>query len=147
MEKKYKVVFFADKVLEHTQAIRENLSREFSCFTSSQTDEYRQVFLQSGKFVLLFSDAKKAIIFRQTPDNSLFSLEYEILVYLHTDSAFKADSQKLLDQNNIKVFRKSEVAAMIQYLHAYLSESETTPEDELEFYMPPDSPPETPPET
>lgn len=139
MEKKYKVIFFADELQSHTQLIKERLASEFSCFSSTNIDEYHQVFNQSGKFVLLFSDARNALGFRINAAENLSSLEYEILVYLHTDVAFKADSQKLLDQNNVKVFRVSDAEVLIAHVHTFLAGKDHDP-TELEFYMPPDNP-------
>jgi hypothetical protein len=61
----YRVIFFADTPQEHTKALRKSLPPEFISFVSTNTDEYRQVFFQSGRFVLVFGDPNKAMAFRK----------------------------------------------------------------------------------
>jgi hypothetical protein len=136
----YRVIFFADTPQEHTKALRKSLPPEFISFVSTNTDEYRQVFFQSGRFVLVFGDPNKAMAFRKREDPNLTGLEYDVFLYLSCNAKFKIESQKLLDDAGITVFRLNESEKLFESVSQSLSNPLVPDELDLEFYKPPDSP-------
>ncbi len=60
---KIKVIFFPDPLHEASAPLKAELSKKFGCYVSTNVDEFEQAFLQSGKFVFLFSDAQFAVKF------------------------------------------------------------------------------------
>ncbi len=135
----YKILFFADFMLEHTKLLQPVLENHFQCIASSNTDEFRQVYLQSGKFAVLFSNAQKALNFRNTPDPNLEGVEFAVYVYLGTNQSFKILSAKILEDNRISVFKLSEKAGLISAIEKYLTQKDMMLESDLEFYKPQDN--------
>lgn len=128
---KYKVIFIADKILPHSAELLKALANDYRLFTSALPDEYQQVFLQSGKFLVFFSDTANAVKFRQKFAVELRGVDFEIVSYLHTNSKFKPESQKIIDDNRIKLFPLGQIVELKQFLAKYFVE--TNDELDLEF--------------
>jgi hypothetical protein len=132
-------VFFGDALKEHTSKIKAALSKDYTCFTSNEPEEYNQAFQQNGKFVLVFSDPKEAIRILHTGSNWLNGCHYKTYVYLNRVGTFTPESQKMLNVWSINVFNVNESQKLIDNINEFFKKT-GGPDlnvDELEFYMPP----------
>ena len=133
------VIFFPDEHQEHGTDVKKALKEKYSCFTSTNLDEYDQVYRQSGKFVMLFLDVKKAIGFMQVHASELKGLEFKTIVYLNKNGKFNPESQKVLDTHRVIPFQKDEVAKMLKTIEDFFtSGSDALNIDDIQFIMPKD---------
>ncbi len=139
---KFRVVFFSDKqVPEHQLPVRTELGKKgFTCLESRTPDEFSQTFHQSGKFAVVFSDAKDAVTFMQTNSKELVGLEFKAYVYLSKNGKFSGDSLKILENNRINPFALNEQAQLLQSIDAFFSDDKTDVLniDDIQFLMPKD---------
>lgn len=138
---KFKVIFFADTVIgEHLEKLKVELAKTFTCFKSRTADELDQSFRQSGKFVVLFSDAKEAVQFLQTNSKDLSGLEFKTLVFLNKNGKFSPESLKILENNKITPFSLSEADKLMRTIDTFFSgnKSDDFNLDDLQFVMPKD---------
>ena len=138
---KHNVIFFPDELLEHGIEVKNKLSETFSCFQSGNLDEFDQVFKQSGKFLLLFMDVKKALQFVQDNSNGLTGLQFKTFVYLNRNGKFKPDSQKILDAGRVQAFQKDDAAVLLKTIEEFFkgsSGSDALNVDDITFIMPED---------
>lgn len=135
-----KVVFLPDPEAPQTQEACALLKKDFSCFESRNTDEYDQVFQQSGPFVLLFSDAKSALSFLKDEAKPLSRLNFKVFLFLAVNGAFNADAQKKLSEFRINVYPRKDLAKLVSDIKHFLEskEGDSMSSDDLEFIMPGD---------
>lgn len=137
--KNHHVIFFPDEHLEHGVEVKKVLKEKYSCFQSNNLDEFDQVFRQSGKFLMLFLDVKKAIGFMQVHASELSGLEFKTFVYLNKNGKFNPESQKVLDTNKVIAFQKDEVAKMLKKIEDFFTTgSDALNIDDIQFIMPKD---------
>jgi hypothetical protein len=138
----YNVIFFPDELLEHGIELKKTLKENYNCFQSSNLDEFDQVYKQSGRFLLLFMDVKKALIFVQDNASDLSGLQFKTFVYLNRNGKFKPESQKLLDAGRVTAFQKDEVALLLKTIEDFFSKGNSASNelnvDEITFIMPED---------
>lgn len=138
MSKKH-VIFFPDNPHELTPEIKAELSKTYSCFQSNNPDEYSQTFHQSGKFVLLFSDAQEAVKFLQKSSQELMGLEFKTYAFINKMAKFSSESQKILDRFKINVFLRNESSTLMTNIKEYFSgKGEALDIDDIQFIMPKD---------
>ncbi|HXH30848.1 MAG TPA: hypothetical protein VNJ01_08550 [Bacteriovoracaceae bacterium] len=138
---KYMVIFFADATVpEHVDRLRGELSKRYTCFQSRTPDEFNQSYHQSGKFVILFSEAKEAVTFLQGNSKDLTGLEYRAFVYLNKNGKFSPESLKILENNKIVPFSLNESDKLTGSIDSYFSESKSDDFnlDDIQFIMPKD---------
>jgi hypothetical protein len=138
----HNVIFFPDELQEHGTEVKSKLKEKYSCFQSTNLDEFDQVFKQSGKFLLLFMDVKKALQFVQDHSNELTGLQYQTFVYLNRNGKFKADSQKILDAGRVQAFQKDDAAVLLKTIDDFFSKGgpggDALNVDDITFIMPED---------
>lgn len=137
----YNVIFFPDELLEHGVELKKTLKEKYNCFTSNNLDEFDQVFRQSGKFLLLFMDVKKALVFVQDHSSQLSGLQFKTMVYLNRNGKFKPESQKLLDAGRVTAFQKDDIPLLLKNIDEYFSKggsADSLNVDEITFIMPED---------
>lgn len=138
----YNVIFFPDELLEHGIELKKTLKEKYNCFHSSNLDEYDQVYKQSGRFLLLFMDVKKALIFVQDNASDLSGLQFKTFVYLNRNGKFKPESQKILDAGRVTAFQKDDVALLVKTIEDFFSKGNSASNelnvDEITFIMPED---------
>lgn len=135
-----KVIFFPDAKVPHTDEVRKLLGKEYSCFESRNTDEYSQVYFQSGPFALVFSDAKSALELLKTEAAQMAELKYKVYLYLSVNGVFNAEAQKKMKEYRINVYKLDEKAQLIQNLRDYMAgkDDESIAIEDIEFIMPKD---------
>lgn len=136
---KKSVIFFPDQVLEHMKPVKQKLMALYNCFQSQNPDEYAQSFNQAGKFALLFSNAQEAVLFLDSKSSDLGNLQYKVFAFLNTNAKFKPESQKILDNFKINVFRLNEADLLLGQIASYFSGGDEVPGiDTIEFNIPKD---------
>lgn len=136
---KTKVIFLPDKLHETTALIKEELGKKFSCYSSGNLDEFDQVFQQSGKFVVLFSDPQGAVKFMNQNKQTMNSFIFKTFACLNKVGKFSPESQKILDLCKINCYQKSEATKLITDISNYLTGVEISESvDDIEFIMPGD---------
>jgi hypothetical protein len=140
--KSYNVIFFPDEPLEHGIELKNKLKEKYNCFNSSNLDEFDQVFQQSGRFLLVFMDVKKALIFMKSHGHEMNTLKYRTFAYMDKNGKFKPDSQKALDAERVEAFQKDEVAKLLKTIEDFFSIGNTSDNslnvDDIQFIMPED---------
>jgi hypothetical protein len=134
------VIFFPDEPHEVTEAIREELSKSYSCYKSYNVDEFNQVYQMVGKFILLFSEATIAVNFLKNSAEQLQSLNYKTYLCLNKNGKFSPESQKILDNFKINVFLPTAKGKLVESIDSYFAtlESNTLDIGEIEFVKPKD---------
>ncbi len=135
-----KVIFFPDPKSPHTEELKNILNKDFSCFDSRQTDEYAQVFLQNGKFSLVFIDAKSALEFLKENNRELSELQFKTFLFLPVNGNFNAEAQKKLKDHRIHVFPLNAKDKISESIRDYLNnnEDDQIAIEDLQFIMPKD---------
>jgi len=135
-----KVVFFPDPKSAHTEELKKFLGDEFSCFDSRELDEYGQVFLQTGKFTLIFSDAKSTLEFLKKKQRELSELQFKIFLFLPVNANFNAEAQKKLKAERIHVFPLLAKDKLVQDIRDYFNgnDDEQINIEDIQFIMPKD---------
>lgn len=131
-------VFFADTLQEHTLQLKSVLSQDYYCFVSHEAEEFNQAFQQSGKFVLIFSNAQKALQLLDAGAFFLNGLTFKIYLYLDRKGNFKPDAQKILNSRNINIFQIDERTQLISSMKSFFNESDIENFEDLQFYKPED---------
>lgn len=135
-----RVIFFPDPKAAHTEEVKGILSKDFSCFDSRNSDEYSQVFHQSGPFVLLFSDAKSALALLKAEAPTLGELKFKTYLYLSVNGTFNAEAQKKLKDNRINVYPLSDKAKLVASIRDFMrgKDEESIAIEDIQFIMPED---------
>lgn len=135
-----KVIFLPDPKAAHTEEVKTILSKDFSCFESRNSDEYSQVFFQTGPFVLLFSDAKSALALLKNEAQALSELKFKTYLYLGVNGSFNAEAQKKLKDNRINVYPLSDKAKLISSISDFMQgkDDESIAIEDIQFIMPED---------
>jgi len=136
---KTKVIFFPDQLHETTTLLKAELTKKFSCYSSGNLDEFDQVFQQSGKFAVVFSDPQSAVKFMNQNKQTMNSFIFKTFACLNKAGKFSAESQKILDLCKINIYQKSDANKLVTDISNYLTGVELTESiDDIEFIMPGD---------
>lgn len=135
-----KVIFFPDAKSPHTDEVQKLLKKDYSCFEGRNTDEYSQVYFQSGHFALVFSDAKSALELLKAEATNLAGLKFKVYLFLSVNGVFNAEAQKKMKEHRINVYKLDEKAKLIQNLRDYMAgqDEESIAIEDIEFIMPKD---------
>ena len=136
---KIKIVFFPDQPHDDSNRLKAELAKKFGCYESSNIDEFDQVFQQSGKFAILFSDAQVAVKFLHKNKSEMNPLTYKVFAYLNKLGKFSPESQKVLDQFKVNVYQKNEFDKLVTDITGYLSGADVVEQvDDIQFFTPGD---------
>lgn len=127
-----KIIFFPDSLHDNSTKLKVELKKIYQCFQSSNPDEYGQAFHQSGKFVLVFSDAQVALRFLQERNEELKILKFKTFVFLNKAGRFSDKSQSLLDKYKILVFYPTQLYELMANIESYFSHNDVD-DDALEL--------------
>jgi len=134
-----KVVFFADPKSKHTEELK-GLLKEYSCFDSREPDEYSQVFHQSGKFAIVFADARSGLDFFKSNSEYLSGLQFKTFLYLPVNGNFNPEAQAKLKEERIHVYPLASRDKLVQGIHEYLNgkDDDFINIEDIQFNMPKD---------
>lgn len=134
-----RIAFFVDSLQEHSTVLKDKIASEFTCFESSNPDEFDQAYRQSGPVALIFSDPQYGVHFLQSNADALKEIKYKAYGYIKEDKKYTAKSQEILKAFKLNVFKKSELELILTDVRNFFSNkvSEAASDDIL-FKLPED---------
>ncbi len=119
-----KIIFFPDALHDNSLKLKTELKKLYQCFQSKQVDEYDQVFRQSGKFAIIFSDAQMAVKFLEEKTSDLSPLRFKVFAFMNKSGRFSEKSQALLDKYSINVFFPNQFHEIMANIEKYFSQND-----------------------